>query len=89
MISAIRKAAKSETIPVRSLPWWFFGLLSPFHETMRELYATRPLWQTLIQLNNAKLVSFGFYATGVCVKRVGYEIEHGQELTPFQCVRVF
>jgi nucleoside-diphosphate-sugar epimerase len=58
MISAIRKAANNNSIPVRSLPWWFFRLLSPFRETMRELYATRPLWQTPIQLDNAKLVRF-------------------------------
>jgi nucleoside-diphosphate-sugar epimerase len=58
MISAIRKAAKNDSIPVRSLPWWLFRLLSPFQETMRELYATRPLWQTPIQLDNTKLVRF-------------------------------
>jgi nucleoside-diphosphate-sugar epimerase len=56
MIGAIRKAAKSNSIPVKSVPWWLFRLLSPFHETMRELYATRPLWQTPIQLDNTKLV---------------------------------
>jgi len=58
MIAAIRKAAGNDSIPVRSLPWWIFKLASPFHETMRELYATRPLWQAPIQLNNAKLVRF-------------------------------
>jgi len=58
MISAIRKAAKNDSIPVRSLPWWFFRLLSPFQETMRELSATRPLWQAPIQLDNTKLVRF-------------------------------
>jgi len=58
MISAIRKAAKSDSIPVRPLQWWLFRLMSPFHETMREIYATRPLWQTPIQLDNTKLVRF-------------------------------
>jgi nucleoside-diphosphate-sugar epimerase len=58
MIAAIRKAAGNESIPVRSLPWWIFRLASPFHETMRELSATRPLWQTPIQLDNTKLVGF-------------------------------
>jgi nucleoside-diphosphate-sugar epimerase len=58
MIAAIRKAAGNETIPVGSLPWWFFRLASPFHETMRELHATRPLWRTPIQLDNTKLVRF-------------------------------
>jgi len=58
MIAAIRKAAGRESIAVSSLPWLVFRLASPFHETMRELYATRPLWRTPIQLDNAKLVRF-------------------------------
>jgi nucleoside-diphosphate-sugar epimerase len=58
MIKAIRIAAGDETIPVKSLPWLIFKLASPFNETMRELYATRPLWRTSIDLDNAKLVRF-------------------------------
>jgi nucleoside-diphosphate-sugar epimerase len=58
MIAAIRKAARDERIPVRAAPWWLFRLLSPFNETMRELYATRPLWQTSIRLDGTKLVRF-------------------------------
>jgi nucleoside-diphosphate-sugar epimerase len=58
MIAAIRKAAKSDSIPERGVPWWLFWLLSPFQETMRELYALRPLWRTPIQLDNTKLVRF-------------------------------
>jgi nucleoside-diphosphate-sugar epimerase len=58
MIAAIRRAAKNDAIPVRPLPWRLFWFLSPFHETMRELYATRPLWQTAIELENTKLVRF-------------------------------
>jgi nucleoside-diphosphate-sugar epimerase len=58
MIKAIRKAAGDEKIPVKSLPWLIFKLASPFNETMRELYATRPLWRTPIQLDNSKLVHF-------------------------------
>lgn len=58
MIAAIRKAVGNESIPARSLPWWIFRLASPFHETMRELYATRQLWQTPIQLDNTKLARF-------------------------------
>ena len=58
MINAIRKAAGDESIPVKSLPWLIFKLASPFSETMRELYATRPLWRTPIQLDNTKLVRF-------------------------------
>ena len=33
-------------------------LASPFNETLRELYATRPLWETAIDLDNARLVQF-------------------------------
>jgi hypothetical protein len=33
-------------------------LASPFSETLRELYATRPLWRTPIQLDNTRLVRF-------------------------------
>jgi len=58
MIAAIRRAAGNEKIPVRPIPWWFFLLLSPFNETMRELYATRQLWRAPIQLENARLIRF-------------------------------
>jgi hypothetical protein len=33
-------------------------MASPFSEKMRELYATRPLWQTPVELDNARLVQF-------------------------------
>ena len=58
MIAAIRRAAGNENIPVRPLPWWFFRLASPFNETFRELYATRSLWDTPIELDNTRLVRF-------------------------------
>ena len=58
MIAAIRRAAGNEKIPVRPIPWWIFLLLSPFNETMRELYATRQLWRAPIQLENARLIRF-------------------------------
>jgi nucleoside-diphosphate-sugar epimerase len=58
MIAAIGKAVGKTSIPVRSLPWFVFKLASPFNETMRELAATRPLWQTPIQLDNTRLVRF-------------------------------
>ena len=58
MIAAIRKAVKNEAIPVKPAPWWLFGLLSPFNETMRELYAMRSLWRAPIQLDGTKLVGF-------------------------------
>lgn len=58
MISAIRHAAGNRAVPVKALPWIIFRLASPFNETLRELYATRPLWQAPIQLDNTKLVRF-------------------------------
>ncbi len=58
MIEAIRKAAGKPSLPVRALPWFLFRLASPFQETMRELYATRPLWETPIDLDNSRLVQF-------------------------------
>jgi nucleoside-diphosphate-sugar epimerase len=58
MIAAIRRAAGNEDIPVLPMPWWFFRLASPFNETFRELYATRPLWRAPIQLDNIRLVRF-------------------------------
>ncbi len=58
IIAAIRKAAGKPSLPVRAFPWFVFKLASPFHETMRELYATRPLWETPIDLDNSRLVQF-------------------------------
>jgi nucleoside-diphosphate-sugar epimerase len=58
MIAAIRRVAGKPSLPVKPLPWFIFKLASPFNETMRELYATRPLWTTPIELDNARLVRF-------------------------------
>jgi nucleoside-diphosphate-sugar epimerase len=37
------------------LPWWFFGLLSPFWELAREMREMRYLWNTPHTLSGAKL----------------------------------
>ncbi|MEK6397749.1 MAG: NAD-dependent epimerase/dehydratase family protein [Terriglobus sp.] len=58
MIAAVREAVGNDRLPVRSFPWWLIGLASPFNETLREIYATRPLWHTPVQLDNTKLVRF-------------------------------
>jgi nucleoside-diphosphate-sugar epimerase len=58
MIAAIRRAAGNPSLPLRGLPWLILRLASPFSETMRELYATRPLWETPIELANTRLVQF-------------------------------
>ena len=54
----VRKAAGNGSLPVKALPWFIFKLASPFNETLRELYATRPLWETPIDLDNTRLVQF-------------------------------
>jgi nucleoside-diphosphate-sugar epimerase len=56
MITAIRTVAGKPSLPVKPLPWVIFKLASPFNETMRELYAARPLWKTPIELDNSRLV---------------------------------
>jgi len=58
MIAAIRRVVGNPSLPVKALPWFIFKLASPFNETMRELYATRPLWNTAIELDNTRLVRF-------------------------------
>lgn len=58
MIAAIRRVVGSPEIAVKRLPWLLLKLASPFHETTRELAATRPLWQTPIRLDNTRLVRF-------------------------------
>lgn len=58
MIAAIRRSTGKPSLPARPLPWFIFRLASPFNETMRELYATRPLWETSICLDNTRLVQF-------------------------------
>jgi nucleoside-diphosphate-sugar epimerase len=58
MIAAIRRVAGNPSLPVKALPWFIFKLASPFNETMRELYATRPLWTTPIELDNTRLDRF-------------------------------
>jgi nucleoside-diphosphate-sugar epimerase len=58
MIGAIRRVVGRPGLKVKSMPWFLFRLLSPFNESMRELYATHPLWEQPIELDNRKLVRF-------------------------------
>ncbi len=58
VLPMIRKAAGNPSLRVKALPWFIFKLASPFNETSRELCATRPLWETPIDLDNARLVQF-------------------------------
>jgi nucleoside-diphosphate-sugar epimerase len=58
MVTAIRRVSGKPSLPVRTLPWFLFKLASPFNETLRELYANRPLWTMPIQLDNTRLLRF-------------------------------
>lgn len=58
MTQAIRHSLNEPALPVKALPWWMFKLASPFSETMREIHAVKPLWQTPIQLDNTRLTAF-------------------------------
>ncbi len=58
MVAALRRAVGNPKLPVRPLPWFVFRIGAPFNETMRELYAVKPLWQTPIELDNARLAAF-------------------------------
>jgi hypothetical protein len=51
-----------------------FKLASPFNETMRELYAMRPLWETPIDLDNTRLVEF-------LGKEHRTQLDHAMEIT--------
>lgn len=56
MISAIRRAAGDETMPVRRFPWWAVTIGSPFVTLFREMREVRYLWREPLRLDNARLV---------------------------------
>jgi hypothetical protein len=58
MIAAIRKAVGNDSIPVKGMARFILKLACSILESLRELVATRPLWQTPIQLDNTELVRF-------------------------------
>ena len=58
MIAAIRRVAGNPDMKVRKLPWWLLRLASPFVATLREMQEMRYLWQTPVQLRNARLMNF-------------------------------
>ena len=58
MVAAIRQAVGDPKLPVRPMPWFVFRVGAPFNETMRELYAVRPLWRAPVELDNTRLVGF-------------------------------
>jgi len=58
LMPAIRKAAARPKLPLRSFPWWFVTLASPFVTMFREVREMRYLWRQPLQLDNRKLVAF-------------------------------
>ncbi len=56
LIAAVRKAA-GRKLPVLPFPWWAIAALSPFDETLRELYEMRYLWKQPIGLANERLMA--------------------------------
>lgn len=58
VVSAIRRAAGRERLPVRGFPWALLALAAPFNETLRELREMKPLWQLPARLDNRRLVAF-------------------------------
>lgn len=48
MTSAIKRVVGKPSLPVKGIPRFIFRIASPFNETLRELYAVHPLWQTAI-----------------------------------------
>ena len=56
MTAALKRAAGKPDLKVKPLPWWLLKLTAPFNKTVRELGEMKPLWQTPIRLDNARLV---------------------------------
>ena len=43
------------TVKMKSFPWWFFKVFSPFNPMLREVLKTRYLWQSTLVLDGSKL----------------------------------
>lgn len=42
---------------VSALPWWLMALIAPFVPTLREMQEMRYLWNTRVEMSNAKLLA--------------------------------
>lgn len=58
IIAAIQQAAGSKNLPVKTFPWWFFHIASPFNNTMKEFLKPGNCGILLFSLITA--VSFNF-----------------------------
>lgn len=60
MCEAIRRvvAGRGGQAKVTAFPWWLIRLLTPFNETLRELFEMRYLWRAPVRMDNRRLVGF-------------------------------
>ena len=58
MCDAIRRvvARRGGAATVAAFPWWLIRLLTPFNETLREMYDMRYLWREPVRMDNRRLV---------------------------------
>jgi nucleoside-diphosphate-sugar epimerase len=57
MAEAIRRVVGNPALPIRSFPWPFVYLASPFVTTLRELIEMRYLWKEPAELDNTRLLA--------------------------------
>lgn len=60
MCDAIRRAVarRGGAATVAAFPWWLIRLLTPFNETLREMFDMRYLWRQPVRMDNRRLVEF-------------------------------
>lgn len=58
MADAVCRAAGISTGKIHAFPWWCVRLAAPFVEMCREMLEMRYLWNTPVELDNAKLRAF-------------------------------
>ncbi|WFU49099.1 NAD-dependent epimerase/dehydratase family protein [Sinorhizobium terangae] len=57
MIAAIRRAVGNPDLKVKSFPWWFVSLASPFVPLFKELKEMRYLWREPLEMRNDRLIA--------------------------------
>ncbi|MDN2708560.1 NAD(P)H-binding protein [Janthinobacterium sp. SUN118] len=56
-IARVVEQATGAAPAIRRFPWWLVTLASPFVTTLREMREMRYLWQTPLQMDNARLLA--------------------------------
>ena len=54
-----------QTLKVKSFPWWFFKVVSPFNPMLREVLKMRYLWRDNVVLDGTKMKTL-----------LGHKMEH-------------